>query len=794
MMGDWGRKTGFRIAGAFLLMLCAVLFAFLRVGADTLRARDLPGVVLPETLASVTVEWSEARPFDSAGLEAPWVAALSATDGVVQSAGQTALPLGARAAGRELKARTALMAGDVFQTLGVRLALGSVGTSPREAVISDAFWRRAFDARPDVIGTQFEVRGRSMNENPWTALTVVGVAPAHYTGIDADQPEDIWLPWASWPNILMPDTESEDFVARAAPLDVTLRVEPEADLQQIASELTQRAEGLGWIKAGEARLALTPGVGSNIATWSAFQQRSRLFVVLFGLLLIIGSASIIATEALARAQTQTDDSIRKALGESPVQRLARHSRAAVWASVIPAILGVVCAALLLQWLNAVGDERLVWLMSRFDWARAAPLLFSSLIWISVSAAGLMLLTRFAFLPIGARRGLGDRGSTQSVMLIPVGAGVLGVLAVVVVSTGVLWQLRQWQTRDFGFNPESIQAASIVPRSGDNKLAFGRMLTARSAAPLLSQLNDLPPGSAALATASPFAIPLVREMRHGPESVQVYINEVSTSYFDLFDLPMLSGRRFEAQASQEVVVSAQFARRYLGEGTPVGQRLRLGSLTGAVEQLVVVGVVPDIQRTTAKDPTAGVIYRPLLNEGGLWTVLAKPSVAQQIAVRVSRYLTESGQGKDWSLAPMRPLSDRVRWAYRVEWLEVSVLMWVALALIAVALYSVIAMMRSLMLQRGRDMAVRRCLGAPRASLVRAAIGVAPSALAVGSIGGLLLVHGFARLVLPEVSERSLLQAAGVALVLLGLGWLSTLYLTLSPRLEAQLMQRLNGALG
>lgn len=788
------RAAGSKMASALVLMLCAALFAVLRVGADTIRAREVPGAGDPDTLASATIEWAESRPFDQSGIDARFVSVLAESDGVERLAGQTSLELGARSAGRELKARIVLVQGNLFETLGVRLATGTSKTSAREAVISDAFWRRAFDGRPDIIGLQFQLHGRSMNDDPWTALTVVGVASPGFAGIRPDQAEDIWLSWAGWPNVLLPDTETEDFVARAAPLNVTLRVTGAADLRQISFELSQRAERVGLFKPGEARIAVTPGAGSSVSTWTAFQQRSRLFVVLFALLLMIGCSSISASVALQRAQEQKEDSIRMALGEAPVQRFARIVRAAAWSTVIPAALGVAGAAILFQWLKAVDDDRLVWLMSQFEWAQAAPVLLGSAFWVSVSTCALMLLTRWLFRRVGQRIGLGDRGSTPTVLLFPVGVGILGVLAVVVVSTGVLWQLRQLQARDFGFSPETVHAASIIPRSGDNKQSFARMLAARSAAPLLSQLNDLPPGSVALATASPFAIPLVREMKRFPESVQVFVNEVTASYFDVFNLQVRAGRRFAAEASDEVVVSEQFARRYLADGSAVGARLRLGGLKGGIEELVVVGVVPDIQRITAKDPTAGVIYRPLLNEGGLWTVLAKPDVAQQMAISVTQYLADSGQGNDWVLAPMRPLSERVEWAYRAEWLEVKVLMWVALALIAVALYSVVATLRSLLLQRGREMAVRRCLGAPTASLLTAAVGLAPSAVAAFLLGGLLLVYGFARLLLPEVSERSLLQAACVALGLLVAGWLSTLHLALSRRLEAQLMLRLNGVLG
>lgn len=168
------RAAGSKMASALVLMLCAALFAVLRVGADTIRAREVPGAGDPDTLASATIEWAESRPFDQSGIDARFVSVLAESDGVERLAGQTSLELGARSAGRELKARIVLVQGNLFETLGVRLATGTSKTSAREAVISDAFWRRAFDGRPDIIGLQFQLHGRSMNDDPWTALTVVG--------------------------------------------------------------------------------------------------------------------------------------------------------------------------------------------------------------------------------------------------------------------------------------------------------------------------------------------------------------------------------------------------------------------------------------------------------------------------------------------------------------------------------------------------------------------------------------------------------------------------------------------
>lgn len=79
-----------------------------------------------------------------------------------------------------------------FGLLGVQPAVGRF-FSPEEneigarltAVISQEYWERAYGSDPGVLGRDVVVDGR--------AHTIVGVAPAGFTGVDLE-PVDLWLP------------------------------------------------------------------------------------------------------------------------------------------------------------------------------------------------------------------------------------------------------------------------------------------------------------------------------------------------------------------------------------------------------------------------------------------------------------------------------------------------------------------------------------------------------------------------------------------------------------------------
>src|SRR5258708_24576946 len=54
------------------------------------------------------------------------------------------------------------------------------------AVLSHRCWRELFGGKDDALGTEFLVNG--------TAYTIIGVAPPTFTGIDPENPPDMWIP------------------------------------------------------------------------------------------------------------------------------------------------------------------------------------------------------------------------------------------------------------------------------------------------------------------------------------------------------------------------------------------------------------------------------------------------------------------------------------------------------------------------------------------------------------------------------------------------------------------------
>src|SRR5947208_4501794 len=107
------------------------------------------------------------------------------------------IPIGFAAVGNQPEqAQAELVSGNYFALVGVSAALGRVFTfnSAEDkiadkhpvVVISDAFWKRRFGGRPDVVNEPVQLNARP--------FTIVGVAPPGFLGLDVMRSVDIWVP------------------------------------------------------------------------------------------------------------------------------------------------------------------------------------------------------------------------------------------------------------------------------------------------------------------------------------------------------------------------------------------------------------------------------------------------------------------------------------------------------------------------------------------------------------------------------------------------------------------------
>ena len=243
------------------------------------------------------------------------------------------------------------VSGDFFATLGMTPAAGRLftpaddvaggGAGGAVVVISDRLWRERFGGRAGIAGTAIVVER--------APVTIVGVAPRGFVGMEIGRNIDLILPAALEPMVLA----STPFDDGTAWLNVMLRMKP--GVSREAAEASLRAaqpqiragSARGETRAGflEAPFTLTAAGGGMSSLRTRFERPLVALLIVVAVVLLVACANV-ANLQLARAAARRHElSVRIALGASRLQ-LAQQLFAE---SVVLAAAGTLAGLAFAQW-------------------------------------------------------------------------------------------------------------------------------------------------------------------------------------------------------------------------------------------------------------------------------------------------------------------------------------------------------------------------------------------------------------------------------------------------------------
>jgi len=662
------------------------------------------------------------------------------------------------ASGERQFAEGIFASGAYFETLGVHPILGRTFTSADDrsgggadgpvAVISYGFWQRHFGGAANAIGRPLVVDG--------TRITIVGVTPPEFFGVDVGKSFDVAVPLETEPLI-----RGDRSALRKMPLLAMLRLKPHQSIEAGTATIRNLQPGILGVTP-EQMSAVRPRQNQEPFTLASaanglslpvrgpsglrqsYAQPLVTILVVVGLVLVIACVNVANLLLTRGASRRHELSVRLALG-APQARLVRQL---LFESLVFAALGASAGFIIAGW----GSQALVTQLSTatdrialdlsFDWrtlaftagvAAAAVGIFGTLPAFSATR-----VAAFEVLKLQGRAasrhtpGAGRLATLSSALVI---VQVALSLSLVIAATLFIRSFERLSRVPLGFDPARVLVVNVDTQRArsnpdDRIRLFERIIEASRSVP-----------GVAHAGASIWT-PVDGGLRMGDSQSRVAFNFVTPGWFAAYGTTVRIGRDFAphdtAEAPPVVVVNEAFVRALLPGRFPLGETIPYPRARTGDVQRTIVGVVDDAIFESQREGIQPIVYLPIAQaigsgQGGPTEISVAVRPAAGSPMQLARSVGAAVTGVDANLAfTFRLLTDHVDASVRQERMVAmlsAIFGGLALLIAALGLYGVTAYSVS---RRFQEIGIRMALGAQRThvlglilrqSLTLTAIGIA-----------------------------------------------------------------------
>lgn len=361
------------------------------------------------------------------------------------------------------------------------------------------------------------------------------------------------------------------------------------------------------------------------------------------------------------------------------------------------------------------------------------------------------------------------------------AAELALATVLLIGAGLFLQsLANLNRVHLGFQPEQLISFQLSPPAEKYPLTSRAAQLYRA---LLDSLQSVPGVRAAgVSSGIPFGAgnytthPMIttdQSLLPPDTAVPIDWRIVSPGYFQAMGIPLVRGRDFTdadgPNAPKVVIVSEATAKKFWGDGDPIGHTLRRSA--DRHTPFTIVGVVGDVRNTTLTQDSPTLYYPMASRVAALMDVVVR---AQGTPEALLPAISEKVHELDGELA-IANVKTMEQWLAntsaqpRLNTVLLSAFASVALLIACLGIYGVLAYSVS---QRTAEIGVRMALGATPRDVLRLIVGeglaVALIGVGIGLLGGLALGRAVSSLVFGvEVRDPLTFTTVGVLLAVVAL---------------------------
>src|SRR6266446_6711434 len=649
---------------------------------------------------------------------------------------------------------------DLFKIIGVSPIMGRDFTADdnkpgaeKATILSHEIWQRDFNGDRKIVGQSVRINGK--------AATVIGVMPPNFK---FPVSEELWVPlYNEYP--LRPRGELLIGANNNAPT-VMGRLKPGVSVDQVNAEFVGLARRLAQDNPKTNSALTSASVQPLLKAMTGPQLRQQVWGMLAAVILVLLIACVnVMNMQFGRAALRAKEmAIRGALGATRWRIVRQMLTESFLIATFGAVAGVMLAYwaidMLIRATNSLPFPPPYWIQYRID----GPVLFFTVAITLVATIVSGLVPALVSSKGSAAEIMKEGGRGNSSRLVNIITRVLVVgqialtAALLIAATLQIKSIRNQVTLNYGYDESAIYGARMAlmegayPTQDARRGFFLRAVRALRANPQFE--------SAAMSDR--FRMTFAGQGQYEVDG-QNYTTDrdrprgnfesVSDNYFATLGLKILEGRDFiidDTDAKQPVaIVNTSFARKYYGNESPIGRRIRIYNPGQPQPWRTIVGVVPDtlMQGPFDQQTDSAGFYMPLLGAEPatqFCTIIVRPRPGQRadtLGSALSRAVAELDSNLPTYFAGTpAQFHNEILGGNRIVATLFGIFGAVAFVLSAVGLYGVMSFSVT---QRTQEFGIRMALGADAARIFRMVMTQGAWQLGIGLIlgaGGIALLLG------------------------------------------------------